>query len=151
MNMKLNVYYDSETDTLSLWNGQPASEGADVSENLTADFDAEGEVVGFTLEHASEMLKAIGAHPFPASGHEGLTPVGSEHALEMLKAAGARPFPAWGYEGLMPEGGKHALEIGDSLFIMLSPEDLTPEGIAKLGGHLIARSPEDSQFADSGK
>ena len=56
--MKLNVYYDSETDTLSLWNGQPASEGADVADNLTADFDAEGEVVGFTLEHAAEILKS---------------------------------------------------------------------------------------------
>lgn len=59
--MKLNVYYDSETDTLSLWNGEPASEGADVADNLTADFDAEGEVVGFTLERASETLKAMGA------------------------------------------------------------------------------------------
>ena len=57
--MKLNIYYDSETDTLSLWNGKPASEGADVAENLTADFDAEGEVVGFTLERASEALKAM--------------------------------------------------------------------------------------------
>lgn len=64
--MKLNVYYDSETDTLSLWNGQPASEGADVAENLTADFDAEGEVVGFTLEHAAEILKAVGASPLLA-------------------------------------------------------------------------------------
>lgn len=64
--MKLNVYYDSETDTLSLWNGKPAGEGADVAENLTADLDAEGEVVGFTLEHASEILNAVGASPFPA-------------------------------------------------------------------------------------
>ena len=61
--VKLNVYYDSETDTLSLWNGKPASEGADVAESLTADFDAEGEVVGFTLERASEALKAMGARP----------------------------------------------------------------------------------------
>ena len=56
--MKLTVYYDSETDTLSLWNGKPASEGADVAENLTADIDVEGEVVGFTLEHAAEILKS---------------------------------------------------------------------------------------------
>ena len=62
--MKLNVYYDGETDTLSLWNGNPASEGADVAENLTADFDADGEVVGFTLERAAETLKAVGARPF---------------------------------------------------------------------------------------
>ena len=61
--VKLNVYYDSETDTLSLWNGKPASEGADVAENLTVDFDAEGEVVGFTLERASEMLKAMRGRP----------------------------------------------------------------------------------------
>ena len=57
--MKLSVYYDSETDTLSLWNGRPASEGADVADNLTADFDAEGEVVGFTLEHAAEVLESV--------------------------------------------------------------------------------------------
>ena len=63
--MKLNVYYDGETDTLSLWNGKPASEGADVAENLTADLDADGEVVGFTLEHAAEMLKAVIAHRTP--------------------------------------------------------------------------------------
>ena len=30
--MMLEVYYDSETDTLSLWNGRPASEGADVAD-----------------------------------------------------------------------------------------------------------------------
>lgn len=55
--MKLQIYYDRETDTLSLWNGQPGDDGADVAENLTVDFDGEGEVVGFTLEHAAELLK----------------------------------------------------------------------------------------------
>ena len=57
--MKLDIYYDPETDTLSLWNGRPASEGADVAENLVADFDDDGEVVGFTLDHASELLSSI--------------------------------------------------------------------------------------------
>ena len=56
--MKLQVHYDKETDTLSLWNGSPASEADDVAENLVVDFDDEGEVVGFTLEHASELLDA---------------------------------------------------------------------------------------------
>ena len=56
--MKLNIYYDAETDTLSLWNGVPASEGEDVAEHLVADFDNDGNVVGFTLEHAGETLKA---------------------------------------------------------------------------------------------
>ena len=61
--MKLDVYYDGETDTLSLWNGQPAAAGADVAESLTADLDAEGEVVGFTLERASEILKTVVGRP----------------------------------------------------------------------------------------
>ena len=55
----LSIYYDCETDTLSLWNGRPASEGADVADSLTADFDPEGEVVGFTLEHAVEVLGSV--------------------------------------------------------------------------------------------
>jgi len=55
--VKLEIYYDPETDTLSLWNGQPGNEGADVAENLTVDLDSDGEVVGFTLEHAAELLK----------------------------------------------------------------------------------------------
>lgn len=54
--MKLTIDYDRETDTLSLWSGRPASEGRDVAENLVADLDAEGNVVGFTLEHAGELL-----------------------------------------------------------------------------------------------
>ncbi len=57
--MKLDIYYDSETDTLSLWNGRPASEGADVAENLIVDFGRDGEVVGFTLDHAAELLGSV--------------------------------------------------------------------------------------------
>ena len=57
--MKLNIYYDPETDTLSLWNGQPADEGADVAEHLTVDLNADGDVVGFTLEHASQLLGSV--------------------------------------------------------------------------------------------
>ena len=57
--MKLKVSYFKDTDTLSLWNGNPASEGGDVAENLIADYDAEGDAVGFTLEHAAELLLPI--------------------------------------------------------------------------------------------
>ena len=64
--MKLEIYYDSETDTLSLWNGQPADDGADVAENLTVDFNGEGEVVGFTLEHAAELLTQFLTSSFDA-------------------------------------------------------------------------------------
>ena len=59
MAVKLSIYYDPETDTLSLWNGEPADEGADVAEYLIADLNAEGEVVGFTLEHASRLLESV--------------------------------------------------------------------------------------------
>ncbi|MCY4654566.1 MAG: DUF2283 domain-containing protein [Dehalococcoidia bacterium] len=61
--MKLKVFYDKDTDILSLWNGRPASEADDVAEHLVADFDDDGEVVGFTLEHASELLGEIPAVP----------------------------------------------------------------------------------------
>ena len=54
--MKLEIAYFSDTDTLSLWNGKPASEGGDVFGNLIADYDAQGKVVGFTVEHARELL-----------------------------------------------------------------------------------------------
>jgi uncharacterized protein YuzE len=55
--MKLDIYYDSETDTLSLWNGRPGNEGADVAENLIVDFGRDGEVIGFTLDHAAESVR----------------------------------------------------------------------------------------------
>ena len=53
---KLKVFYDPETDTLSLWNGRPACEGEEVGEGLTADFDEAGEVVGITLDGARKLL-----------------------------------------------------------------------------------------------
>lgn len=65
--MKLKVHYDSETDTLSLWNGNPASEADDVAEYLVADFNGEGEVVGFTLEHAAELLGPALSGSLPSS------------------------------------------------------------------------------------
>ena len=55
--MKPKIYYDKDTDTLSIWNGIPASEAEDVAEHLVADFNDEGEVVGFTLEHAADLLR----------------------------------------------------------------------------------------------
>ena len=66
--MKLSIYYDPETDTLSLRNGRAASDGEDVADNLTADFDDRGDVVGFTLEHAVELLgPVLSAHSEPSA------------------------------------------------------------------------------------
>ena len=57
--MKLRIDYCKDTDTLSLWNEHPASHADDVAENLIADYDSEGDAVGFTLEHAAELLLPI--------------------------------------------------------------------------------------------
>ena len=54
--MKLEVYYDPESDTLDIGNGKPAAEGYDVAEQLTAHIDAQGDVVFVSLEHAVEVL-----------------------------------------------------------------------------------------------
>ena len=57
--MKLRVSYYKDTDTLSLWNGVPAWSADDVADNLLVDYNADGEAVGFTLEHAAEILLPI--------------------------------------------------------------------------------------------
>ena len=61
--MKPKIYYDKDTDILSIWNGIPASEAEDVAEHLVADFNEKGEVVGFTMERASELLGAVPSIP----------------------------------------------------------------------------------------
>ena len=60
----LDIYYDPVSDTLSLWNGSPAGYGEMVAKNLTAESNAEGEVVGITLENAAELLRP---YLFPGS------------------------------------------------------------------------------------
>jgi uncharacterized protein YuzE len=57
--MKLRIVYCEDTDTLSLWNGEPASHADDVADNLIADYDALGDAVGFTFENAAELLLPI--------------------------------------------------------------------------------------------
>ena len=78
--MILKIAYFAETDTLSLWNGKPASEAGDliasgaldvsgdeggaVTGDILADYDSNGRVVGFMIEHASELL----LHPLARKG-----------------------------------------------------------------------------------
>ena len=57
--MKLKIDYCQDSDTLSLWNGQPASTGDDVADYLVVDYDSAGDAVGFTLENAAELLLPI--------------------------------------------------------------------------------------------
>ncbi|MDE2938645.1 MAG: DUF2283 domain-containing protein [Chloroflexota bacterium] len=53
--MKLQISYFKDTDTLSIWNGEPAREADDVAENLIIDMNASGSPVGLTLEHAAQL------------------------------------------------------------------------------------------------
>ena len=56
MKTKLDIFYCKETDTLDIGSGRPAGYGEDISEDLIVNSNAQGEVVGFTLEHAAELL-----------------------------------------------------------------------------------------------
>lgn len=78
--MKLSIRYFGDTDTLSLWNGKPASEGGDLiatgalvvdddtdggaAGDVIASYASDGRVVGFTIEHAAELL----LHPLMKRG-----------------------------------------------------------------------------------
>ena len=53
----LMIDYWPDSDTLRLWNGRPASREQVVADSLTAELDAEGEAVGFTLTGAAGQLR----------------------------------------------------------------------------------------------
>jgi uncharacterized protein YuzE len=53
--MKLRYY--PETDSLYIeLNGAPGAEAREIVEGLVVDLDANGDVVGFDIEHASKKL-----------------------------------------------------------------------------------------------
>ena len=54
--MELEIHYFPQTDTLYVGRADIANNGYDVAENLIAHVKNDGEVVGITLEHASETL-----------------------------------------------------------------------------------------------
>ena len=58
MNAKLEIYYDEEMDTLSVWNGRPVFSSYEVQQNLLIELDSDRAPVGFTLDHALELLQA---------------------------------------------------------------------------------------------
>lgn len=58
--MKPVVKYFEETDTLSVdLAARPAAEAEEVAEDVIVDFDSDGNMVGFTIEHASRLLPPI--------------------------------------------------------------------------------------------
>lgn len=92
--MQLRIAYYGDTDTLSLWNGAPASAADDVADNLIVDYDAAGDAVGFTLDHAAELLLPLltAARPAAKEGKSGPSaPVKNAAALSLppeMPAAG---------------------------------------------------------------
>lgn len=66
----LDIYYDSDGDTLALGNGRPASKGGyDISEGLIVFFEEDGVPVLIELFDAAELLAPVLAgqpHPKPA-------------------------------------------------------------------------------------
>ena len=54
---KLCIDYDPETDILTLWTGNPASNGSDIAQDLMVFFDEEDEPQIVTLEGAKKLLR----------------------------------------------------------------------------------------------
>lgn len=67
--MKPVVKYFEDTDTLSVdLTSRSAAEAEEIAEDVIIDFDGDGNVVGFTIEHASRLLGAalVGKRPAQA-------------------------------------------------------------------------------------
>lgn len=53
--MKLHYYSDTDTLYIEL-SGRPSVDSDEIGKDVVADFDAEGNIVGLDIEHASERL-----------------------------------------------------------------------------------------------
>ncbi len=53
----MKIHYYPETDSLYIdLNSRPSADSREIADGLVADFDAEGNVVGFDIDHASQKL-----------------------------------------------------------------------------------------------
>ena len=53
----MKLHYYPETDSLYIdLNSRPSADSREIAEGLVADFDAEGNVVGIDIDHASQKL-----------------------------------------------------------------------------------------------
>ena len=57
--MEARVSYFPDSDSLSVWTGKPAAEAEEIADGVIVDFDAEGNIVGFTIEHAEKLLRPM--------------------------------------------------------------------------------------------
>lgn len=54
--MKLDYFPDTDTLYIAL-SDRPSTESEDIADNVVADYDAAGSVVGIEIEHASKMVQ----------------------------------------------------------------------------------------------
>jgi uncharacterized protein YuzE len=53
----MKLQYDRETDSLYIdLSARPSVDSREVQEGVVLDFDAEGQIVGIDIQHASEIL-----------------------------------------------------------------------------------------------
>ncbi len=53
----MRLHYYPETDSLYIdLNGRPGADAREIADGLVLDFDAEGNVVGIDIDHASQKL-----------------------------------------------------------------------------------------------
>ena len=84
--MKLVIEYHAESDTLWLGNGETASDGEDIAENVIV-FFRDDRPVAVQIDHAAELLGPILSKQadYPADGAAGNPPV--EVDFPMIEAA----------------------------------------------------------------
>ncbi len=66
----MKLHYYPETDSLYIdLNSRPSADSREITDGLVADFDAEGNIVGIDIEHASQKLdlKTLETVALPAS------------------------------------------------------------------------------------
>ena len=88
MSAKLEIHYDAETDTLSVWNGRPVYSSYEAQQYLLIELDSDRTPVGFTLEHAIEILRPH------LSGHSASVQTTSKTVPSPDSAAGKYNNPA---------------------------------------------------------
>jgi len=53
----MKLHYYPETDSLYIdLNSRPSADSREITDGLVADFDADGNIVGIDIDHASERL-----------------------------------------------------------------------------------------------
>ena len=57
--VELLIDYDNGKDTLCLRNGQPGKKATSVADNLIVNSDDDDVIVGFTIDHAKELLSPL--------------------------------------------------------------------------------------------